>query len=185
MRKTWPETVISWSRALAGRLTDSLVASHVLTGLAVGVAATILAELTNILPMHFRHAAAVPNLTTLVRFLGKQNPTAVALWAMLDSFYIGLLYLLALVLFLIVMRRKWLASAALVLLGAATIPMVQRGWVQWVQSGLVMGLILLLLVRYGLVAAIAGMWCMYFLRFLPITPDTTSGIPTRLAMRWG
>jgi hypothetical protein len=34
-----------------------------------------------------------------------------------------------------------------------------------------MGLILLLLVRYGLVAAIAGLWCMYFLRFIPVTSD--------------
>jgi hypothetical protein len=36
-----------------------------------------------------------------------------------------------------------------------------------------MGLVLLLLVRYGLVAAIAGLWCMYLLRMLPITPDMT------------
>jgi serine/threonine-protein kinase len=174
VRKTWPETVISWSRALAGRLTDPLVASHVLAGLAVGVAAAILAELTNILPMYFGHAAAVPNLSTLVRFLGKQNPTSVALWALLDSFYIGLLYLLAMVLFLLVLRRKWLAAMALVLLGAVNnFQWYSAGWIQWVQSGLVMGLFILLLVRYGLVAAIAGLWCMYFLRFLPITPDTS------------
>jgi hypothetical protein len=38
---------------------------------------------------------------------------------------------------------------------------------------MVMGLILFLLVRYGLVAAIAGLWCMYFLRFLPINSDMT------------
>jgi serine/threonine protein kinase len=174
VRKTWPETVISWSRALAGRLTDPLVASHVLAGLAVGVAAALLAELTNILPMYFGHAAAVPNLSTLVRFFAKENPTSVALWALLDAFYIGLLYLLAMVLFLLVMRRKWIAGAVLVLMGSFNnFQWYSAGWVQWTQAGLVMCLILLLLVRYGLVATIAGLWCMYFLRFLPITPDTS------------
>jgi hypothetical protein len=174
VRKTWPETVISWSRALAGRLTDPLVASHVLVGLAFGMAASILGELTNLLPMHFGYAAAIPNLSSLIRFLYRENPTAVALWALLDAFYIGLLYLLALVIFLIVLRRKWLASAALVLFGPAIMfQWYSPGWLQWVQASLVMGLILLLLVRYGLVAAIAGIWSMYLLRFLPITADMT------------
>jgi hypothetical protein len=36
-----------------------------------------------------------------------------------------------------------------------------------------MVLILVLLVRYGLVAAIAGFWCMTLFRYLPITPDMT------------
>jgi serine/threonine-protein kinase len=174
VRKTWPETVISWSRALAGRLTDPLVASHVLAGLAVGVAATLLAELANILPMHFGRAAAIPNMNLLIRFLAMEHPASVALWAMLDALYIGLLYLLAMVLFLLVLRRKWLAAIALVLLGAANnFQWYSASWVQWIQSGLVMGLVLLLLVRYGLVAAIAGLWCMYLLRMLPITPDMT------------
>jgi hypothetical protein len=174
VRKTWPETVISWSRALAGRLTDPLVASHVLAGLAVGVAATLLAELANILPMHFGRAAAIPNMNLPIRFLAMEHPASVALWAMLDALYIGLLYLLAMVLFLLVLRRKWLAAIALVLLGAANnFQWYSASWVQWIQSGLVMGLVLLLLVRYGLVAAIAGLWCMYLLRMLPITPDMT------------
>jgi serine/threonine-protein kinase len=174
VRKTWPETVISWSRALAGRLTDPLVASHVLAGLTAGVAASILGELTNILPMHFGYAAAIPNLTYTIRFLYRENPSAVALWALLNAFYLGLLYLLSMVIFLIVLRRKWLASAALVLLGPAIMfQWYSPGWVQWVQESLVMGLILLLLVRYGLVAAIVGIWSMFLLRFLPITSDMT------------
>ena len=90
--------------------------------------------------MRFGLRGGVPNLNTMVRFFAKQNPTAAALWALLDSFYIGLLYLLAMVFFLIVMRRKLLAAAALVLLGAAmNLQWYSPGWVQWVQSGLVMG----------------------------------------------
>lgn len=172
VRKTWPETVISWSRALSGRLIDPLVGAHVLAGLAAGVVATILGECANLLPMYFGHAAAIPNIGTMVRFMGKENPTAVALWALLDALYIGLLYLLSIVLFLLVFRRKWAAVCGLVLLGAIqTFQWYSPGWVQWAEAGVVMGLMLVLLVRYGLVAAIAGLWCIYLLRFLPITAD--------------
>ena len=174
VRKTWPETVISWSRALGGKLIDPVIASHVLAGLAVGVAATILAELTNLLPMYFGRAAAIPDLRMLVRLLARENPTAVAIWSLLEAFYIGLLYLLTLVVFLIVFRRKWAAGAAFVVVcGLSNLQWISPSWVQWSQSALVMCLILLLLVRYGLVAAIAGMWCMYLFRFLPITADMT------------
>jgi serine/threonine-protein kinase len=174
VRKTWPETVISWSRALSGKLVDPVVASHVLAGLAVGIAATILAELTNLLPMHYGRAAAIPNITQMVKFLAKENPTATALWALLNSLYMGLLFLLVLVLFLIVFRRKWAAGVGLVVLGAFyNFQWYNAGWVQLAQSALVMVLILVLLVRYGLVAAIAGFWCMTLFRYLPITPDMT------------
>ncbi len=174
VRKTWPETVISWSRALSGRLMDPLVGSHVLAGLAVGAVASVLGELANLLPMHFGHAAAVPDIRTMVRFLAKENPTALALWSLLDALYIGLLYLLSTVLFLIVFRRKWIAALALVALGAVqTFQWYSPGWVQWAEAGVVMGLMILLLVRYGLVAAIAGLWCIYMLRFIPITADMT------------
>jgi len=174
VRRTWPETVISWTRALGGKLIDPLVASHVLAGLAAGIAATVLAELTNLLPMHFGRAAAIPNLSQMVRFLAKENPTGVALWALFVSFYTGLLYLLVLVLFLIVTRRKWIAGAALVVLGAATnFQWYNASWVQWVQGGVVMVLMLLLLVRFGLVSAIVGLWSMNLMRFLPITSDMT------------
>jgi hypothetical protein len=172
VRRTWPETVISWTRALAGRLLDPLVASHVLVGVAVGVAATVLAELANIIPMRLDHAAAVPNLTMLIKVMAKDNPSAMALWSLLNGLYMGLLYLLSLVLFLIVLRRKWLASAALVILGAAnTFQWYNASWAQWAEAAMATSLILLLLVRYGLVAAIAGLWATYLLRYLPITPD--------------
>jgi serine/threonine-protein kinase len=175
VRKTWPETVISWSRALTGRLTDPLVAAHVLAGLAVGVAGTLLAQLSNVIPMHFGRAAAIPNMSYLVRFLATEHPTSVALWSLLDALYIGLLYLLAMVLFLLALRRKWLAGVALVALGAVNnFQWYSASWVQWMESAMVMGLILLLLVRYGLVATIAGLWCMYMFRMLPITPDLSA-----------
>jgi serine/threonine-protein kinase len=172
VRRIWPETVISWNRLLAGSATDPLVATHVLTGLAIGALATILAELANLVPMWMGRASTIPNLTILMRFLARDNTSAVTLWAILESLYIGMLYLLMLVMFQLILKRRWLASTAFVLVAtAATVPWGDAGWVQWVQSALVAGLILFLLVRFGLVATLAALLAIYLMRFVPITSN--------------
>jgi serine/threonine-protein kinase len=42
VRRRWPETLISWTRLLSGRLRDPLVSGHMLAGLALGVALAVL-----------------------------------------------------------------------------------------------------------------------------------------------
>jgi serine/threonine-protein kinase len=42
VRRRWPETLISWTRLLSGRLRDPLVSGHVLAGLALGVVLAVL-----------------------------------------------------------------------------------------------------------------------------------------------
>ncbi|HEX4054940.1 MAG TPA: protein kinase [Tepidisphaeraceae bacterium] len=176
VRRIWPETVISWSRLLTGRLDDPLVASHVLVGLAVAGAATVIAELANIVAMHLGHAAPVPNMSVLVRFLAKENPAAMSLRALLEALYMGMLYLLSLVLFQLMIGRRWIALITFVVLVSASIAAENWpdiGWVQCLQALLVTGLIAMLLVRFGLVATLAALWAIYLLRDVPITNDMT------------
>jgi serine/threonine-protein kinase len=174
VRKIWPETVISWSRLLSGKVLDPLVASHVLTGLAVAAVAAVLAELTNIIPMHLGRAAAVPNMTILIRFLAKDNPSAVALYTLLLALYMGLLNLLLLVMFRLLVRMRWLAAVLFIVVAALnSLQWYNESWIQWFQAALVSGLLLLLLVQYGLVAATAGLWGINLLRFIPVTSDMT------------
>jgi serine/threonine-protein kinase len=42
VRRRWPETLISWTRLLGGRIRDPLVSGHLLTGLAMGVGLAVL-----------------------------------------------------------------------------------------------------------------------------------------------
>jgi serine/threonine-protein kinase len=174
VRRIWPETVISWSRLLTGRLNDPLVASHVLVGLAVAGVVTIIGELASIIPPHLGHAGPVNNISLLVRFMAKENPAAMSLRSLLEALYMGLLYLLSLVLFQLVIGRRWIASITFVVLVSASIAAQQWqdvGWIACVQSLLVTGLILLLLVRFGLVATLAALWAIYLLRDVPVTSD--------------
>ena len=172
VRRIWPETVISWNRLLATRLTDPLVASHALIGLAIAVAVTILSELVNLLPMWLGHAAPVPYLASQMRWLSRDNAAATALSALLIALYMGLLYLLLLVLLQLLLRRRWLAAGMFVLaVGALGVQWDDLGIAPCAQSAITAGLILLLLVRYGLVAALAALWAMFLLRNTPLTSD--------------
>jgi serine/threonine protein kinase len=175
VRRIWPETVISWSRLLTGRLNDPLVASHVLVGLAVAGAITVTGELDNIAQMHFGHAAApVTNILLMVRFMAKENPAAMSLRSLLEALYMGLLYLLSLVLFQLLIGRRWIASLTFVILASASMAAQQWqdiGWISCLQALLVTGLILMLLVRFGLVATLAALWAVYLLRDVPVTSD--------------
>jgi general stress protein CsbA len=161
----------------------------VLVGLAVGGAATVMAELANIVPMHFGHAAAMPSISLLVRFMAKEDPAAMAVRALLEALYMGMLYLLSLVLFQLVIGRRWIASITFVVLVGASIAAQQTsdiGWAQGVQALLVTGLILLLLVRFGLVATLAALWAIYLLRDVPVTSDMMAWYArqTRFAVGW-
>jgi hypothetical protein len=172
VRRIWPETVISWSRLLKGGWADPLVATHVLIGLAVATAATILNELGNFVPMRLGQPAPLPNITFVLRFMARDSTGGMVLRSLLLALYLGLLYLLMLVLFQLVFRRRLLAAAAFILFYAASNAQWQdTGLSRWIESVLVAGLILMLLVRYGLVAAIASLWGMNLLRNIPLTSD--------------
>ena len=41
IRRRWPESLISWTRVLSGRIRDPLVGGHVLVGAAVGIGLTL------------------------------------------------------------------------------------------------------------------------------------------------
>jgi hypothetical protein len=122
--------------------------------------------------MWLGHAAPITSLTPVFRFLARDNPATPVLRAALESLYMGLLYLMTLVLLRLVLRRRLLAAVGfIVLVTCNTIQWNDQNWVQWIVAGIVATLILLLLVRYGLVATLAGLCVTYVLREMPITSD--------------
>jgi predicted Ser/Thr protein kinase len=50
VRRRWPETLVGWSRVLAGRLSDPLVGRDILVGAALGIAINLLSQLARISP---------------------------------------------------------------------------------------------------------------------------------------
>jgi serine/threonine-protein kinase len=185
VRRIWPETVISWNRLLSGKIGDPLVASHVLIGLAIASAVTILDEIGNLLPIMTGHAQPISNINVVLRYLARDNAAGTALRSLWLGLYVGLLCLLVLVLFQLLLRRRWAAEGAFVLVVVAVNSFGQEiSGVRLLGSAIFAGFVLLLLVRYGLVAALAAFWAIFLLRNVPVTNDMSIwyAVQTRFAL---
>jgi len=116
LRRRLPQSLISWTRLLAGDVRDPLVAGHLLAGTALGACVGALGRMADWLEWQ-RSAVLAPSafmITTLdgaglVRGL-LSSPFSVTAIAM------GVFFLL--LIFRLILRKTWLAAAAFVLLGA-------------------------------------------------------------------
>jgi serine/threonine-protein kinase len=170
VRRTRPQAEISWARLLAGRWRDPLVASHVLLGGLAGVALVLLRQGETLagaslgLPLFF--SDAVP----MLKLAGNDRPLAAVLLQLPDTLLSGLLGLLALVLLHWLLRRGWLAGLALTALVTPGMVDWQRAsLLTWMAQGLDVGLVVLALTRWGLLAALAALLFSNVLTCLPIT----------------
>ena len=120
LRRRWPQSLISWTRLVAGSVRDPLVAGHILAGTALGVGLVLLGDLTSLVNWQTLRVVTLPRYTIMV--LNAEGLAGWLLWNMignaagaLGSFFI--FFLLRLVL-----RNSWAAVAVMVaLLGAVSL----------------------------------------------------------------
>lgn len=155
-RRHWPDSLISWSRLQAGKITDPLVCSHALAGIAaVMLAETVMAIFAVVVERYFRDYFPLPldALTSVSAFWGMLFITAGAFYS-----YI-LLFAPAVRLFL--PRRIWLADGVAAVLASS--------WAFWAADNTWQNVIggattvlfclihLWLLRRFGLLATVAAL----------------------------
>jgi len=172
VRRIWPETIISWSRILAGRIADPLVGAHVLIGMAIGVAYMLIDQFKNMVPEWLGRAPALPRVDVKVRMLAFNSPLSTLLLTMIEAVAASLLCLLLLVLLRLILRGKWLAGAAFIVVVAA----VSVRWraadpLNWFFELSMAALLMLALVRFGLVTAIAAIFTAWSVWNQPITSN--------------
>jgi serine/threonine-protein kinase len=173
VRRTWPSTIISWSRAIGGAWADPLVARDVLIGLALGglsVVISLAGEYTV-----SNATGLLPNLgLTPAPLMGARHATAAVAVAGVWSTFIALFYLLVLLGLRKLLRHEWAAvvvgSLLLGVLGslASAAPWLLLPFVLGVNAiGFVM------LARVGLVAAIAALFVANTVPMFPVVwpPD--------------
>ncbi len=171
IRRRWPQSLVSWSRLIAGRGRDGLVGRDLLVGAAAGAFTVVVWGLA--WPVAYRLGAAVPLYGTLQTpaLLGGWDGSATvletAIWALIQSF----LYLFVFVGLQALLRRVWLAlpAAALLIctLGAGGLsPGFSMGYILFFTV-----VFLLLLVRFGFLAGAASMLVKLLLFAFPVTAD--------------
>jgi hypothetical protein len=108
VRRRWPHMLISWSRMVAGRWRDPLVARDILAGCALGILAQALFAVNTRL-------ANTPTSTELAAFDGARFALGVVFARGTEAVMLGTGILLGLFLLTLVVRRRGLAVALVLL----------------------------------------------------------------------
>jgi len=174
LRRHWPSTMISWSRLLAGRVRDPLVARDLLIGVLTGVLGHLLWQLSLIAPKLF---GSPPGISMDVVTFEQLNGLRFTAGAILNSTSAGVLLGMSLVLLFfvltLVLRKRWLVAVVMPVALAAT---------AWFQDGAVSAAVTLVLylmmavvlLRFGLLPLVVSTFISPLLDHTPLTLDTAS-----------
>jgi serine/threonine-protein kinase len=174
VRRNWPATIISWSRAIAGNVRDSLVARDALIGFAAGA---VLQTVTLMSPFVTGAATGILPLfdPSPGPLMGLKHAVAVIAISCVFSVFIGLMNLLLLLGFRKLLRREWAAIAGSALLLATVSSLATPAPLLDLPFSLLAAAAgIILLARVGLVAMIANMLLASVLPAFPVTWPLTS-----------
>ena len=142
-RRRWPQSLISWTRLLSGRIRDPLVGGHVLIGVAFSMVLMLAINIENWWsPLHFVNLEPLEGARFAAGALAETFPRAI-LPVMFQFFLFFLLRAL--------LGRQWLAYAVFLVLGCllSALPAANPLLIALL-SFAVFGTTLLVLIRYGL-----------------------------------
>jgi protein kinase-like protein len=170
VRRRWPQTIVGWSRMIAGRLRDPIVGGEILVGTVAGVAVTVLYECRQLVRAHLGAPPA---------FLTESSPVdglrgAASMWlAQLGISMIEALVLLFVIfLFRLIARSEWGAGALYCLLIVTLNNLgISHAAVASLFSAAAAALTFYILLRYGLVAVAVSLFVIELLSGFPLTLD--------------
>jgi len=171
VRRRWPQTMISWSRVLAGGFRDPLVGRDILIGCVVGVVLVLVQGFGNLLyGIHGTPAMKVS--TDLVTLSGGRYLAGEFLLLIADTLNKALGILFLIFLFRVLLRQQWLAAGVVIILLAAMYAMNDPNpYIGWSTNILFFGLMVFTLMRFGLLAVAAALFVAVFVNQFPLNTD--------------
>jgi len=172
VRRHWPQTLISWSRLLAGRVRDPRVGRDLLSGILLGLLWGLILD-GLLLAMHA--TGAPPELPAPEYLLGGRWVAGAWLANLVRSIRGALTFFLVLFLLRVLLRRGWLAAIAFVLVFSAPSLLASRHLAVVAPAMLaVYSIAALAVVRFGLVTLAAGILTVNLLLSVPMTASLSS-----------
>jgi len=177
VRRRWPETLITWTRILAGKFRDPRVGRDLLIGGIVGLLQHLVFEGMLIVKTEF-FGVSIPfnNFGSYHTFLGGRYLVGELFLPQVIT--LPIVVLMALFIFRVVLRRDWAAAAFFVVLTS-----LPEFLTDWSDHGPAVGilrllsctadrlLLIFLMLRFGLFAAIAAVFIHQIYHRVPITLD--------------
>ena len=169
VRRNWPQTIISWTRLLDGRLRDPVIGRDVLTGTLLGLCWCLVFLFGYLFKIHH---GAIPLFGGTDYMSGAR--TAGALWlGNIVGSMIGLMnFFFLLVLLRIIVRNRWLAAGLFVVL--LSLPKIAGSDYLWTDSVvwvLIYGIAAYAVVRFGLIALAMAIIVANIMLNVPSTAD--------------
>jgi len=179
VRRRWPQVLISWTRLLAGRVRDPLVGRDILMGALFGVVFLLLQGVKNLLPGWLESARSTPSWFPFEMLLGGRHLIA----SLLSPFFVWIPFFRLFLLFVLraALRKQAVAVVVFLLLwtvlGALRVPSGAHGtglsaYVMLEALGTAVWLVLL--IRFGLLAATVAFFFSNVLGRFPLTLDLST-----------
>jgi hypothetical protein len=167
VRSRWPQTIISWSRALTGNWRDPLVGRDVLYGTILGVAWTLVFFVGYLFDIHLGEQPLLPDLIESTR-------GALAIWLsrIVGGITSVLIFFFVLVFLRALLRNRWAAATAFVLLCTFFNTLSRNHPVVDVPVWIIIfGIAAFAMVRYGLIVLATAVFTADILLNVPYTLD--------------
>ena len=119
VRRVWPETMIGWSRLLIGRVRDPLVGRDILIGTLAGILLTWMVQAASVAPAWFGLPPPIPAVAPVSLLLGGRHALGEIVTWLGRAVGAGLVFLFSLFFLTVLLRRRQIAVAALVLIVTA------------------------------------------------------------------
>jgi hypothetical protein len=114
-RRRWPQTLISWSAVLIGRVRQAVVGRDVLIGCAAGAALMVL---NGISQSWLRHTGGWPSLDSTDPLVGARGALAMVFFVIPHAIREALFFFFLIFLFRALLRNQWTAGVAFALIFA-------------------------------------------------------------------
>jgi serine/threonine-protein kinase len=175
IRRRWPRLIISWSRLMVGNFRDPMVGRDLLIGGLLGLVHGACISLGAVGPRLFGLESTPTVVGNLLTLGSVRTMLAVFLNShVLMSVFVGFGFLFFLLLLYIVLRRQWLAIAAMFLIvlvieWSAFASSGPRFY--WIISTLIALTIVTVVARFGLLATMAAQLSFFLSIMYPLTTD--------------
>ncbi|HEV8039240.1 MAG TPA: serine/threonine-protein kinase [Bryobacteraceae bacterium] len=171
VRRRWPQTMISWSRVLAGGFRDPLVGRDLLLGCLSGVVLALIQGFGNLLyGIHGTPATKVS--TDLATLSAGRYLAGDFLYLFVDTLSKSLGILFLIFLFRVLLRKQWPAAGVVIILLAAMYATNDPNpFIAWPVNVVFFSLMVFTLMQFGLLALAAAILVAVFVSQFPLNTD--------------
>ncbi|MBC8164621.1 MAG: hypothetical protein H7Y20_01980, partial [Bryobacteraceae bacterium] len=166
IRRYWPQTIISWTRVLSGRISDPIVGRDVLIGAAVSLCWRAVGHAN----FFSRGPGAVPSLVSTDLLLGLRSSIGEYLEVVPHAIRETLVIFFLLFLLRVVLRNQWLGALAFAIIFTA-MAAYNAGIFQLLATFAIYASIATVILRFGLLALASAIFIDGIIGDVPVTSD--------------